>query len=76
MHVLAELDTHRDLLGAALDVHVFHAFNRLGLIMKRLTAVPSCVAQVADDKPQGVQPSPTGVCPQCLVRSAMALAQF
>ena len=38
-HVLAELDTYRDLLGAALDVHVFHAFNRLGLIMKRLTAV-------------------------------------
>ena len=39
LHVLAELDTHRDLLGAALDVHVFYAFNRLGLIMKRLTAV-------------------------------------
>jgi magnesium transporter len=39
LHVLAELDTYRDLLGAALDVHVFHAFNRLGLIMKRLTAV-------------------------------------
>ena len=38
-HVLAELDTCRDLLGAALDVNVFHAFNRLGLIMKRLTAV-------------------------------------
>jgi magnesium transporter len=38
-HVLAELDTYRDLLSAALDVHVFHAFNRLGLIMKRLTAV-------------------------------------
>ena len=52
MHVLAELDTHRDLLGAALDVHVFHAFNRLGLIMKRLTAVtviimvPNFVASV------------------------------
>lgn len=39
IHVLAELDTFRDLLGAALDVNVFHAFNRLGLIMKRLTAV-------------------------------------
>ena len=39
MHVLAELDTYRDLLAAALDVHVFHAFNRLGLIMKRLSAV-------------------------------------
>lgn len=39
LHVLAELDTYRDLLGAALDVHVFSAFNRLGLIMKRLTAV-------------------------------------
>jgi magnesium transporter len=38
-HVLGELDTCRDLLGAALDVNVFHAFNRLGLIMKRLTAV-------------------------------------
>jgi magnesium transporter len=38
-HVLAELDTYRDLLSAALDVHVFSAFNRLGLIMKRLTAV-------------------------------------
>ena len=38
-HVLAELDTDRDLLGTALDVHVFYAFNRLGLIMKRLTAV-------------------------------------
>ena len=30
VHVLAELDTYRDLLGAALDVHVFYAFNRLG----------------------------------------------
>ncbi|MDQ3949324.1 MAG: magnesium transporter CorA family protein [Gemmatimonadota bacterium] len=39
LHVLAELDTHRDLLSAALDVHVFSAFNRLGQIMKRLTAV-------------------------------------
>src|SRR6185295_11844876 len=39
VHVLAELDTYRDLLGAALDVHVFHAFNRLGKIMQRLTAV-------------------------------------
>jgi magnesium transporter len=39
LHVLAGLDTYRDLLGAALDVHVFSAFNRLGQIMKRLTAV-------------------------------------
>ena len=39
VHVLAELDTHRDLLGAALDVQVFYAFSRLGNIMKRLTAV-------------------------------------
>ena len=39
LHVLAELDTYRDLLGTALDVNVFHAFNRLGHIMKRLTAV-------------------------------------
>jgi magnesium transporter len=52
VHVLAELDTYRDLLGAALDVHVFHAFNRLGTIMQRLTAitviilVPNFVASV------------------------------
>ena len=52
VHVLAELDTYRDLLGAALDVHVFHAFNRLGKIMQRLTAitliilVPNFVASV------------------------------
>ena len=38
-HVLAEMDTYRDLLGAALDVQVFYSFNRLGHIMKRLTAV-------------------------------------
>lgn len=38
-HVLAELDTYRDLLAAALDVDVFYAFNRLGQVMKRLTAV-------------------------------------
>ncbi len=52
VHVLAELDTYRDLLGAALDVHVFSAFNRLGGIMKRLTAitviimVPNFVASI------------------------------
>ena len=52
VHVLAELDTYRDLLSAALDVHVFTAFNRLGLIMKRLTAitviimVPNFVASI------------------------------
>ena len=52
VHVLAELDTYRDLLGAALDVHVFHAFNRLGQIMQRLTAitviilVPNFVASI------------------------------
>ncbi len=39
VHVLAELDTYRDLLGAALDVQTFYAFNRLGRIMQRLTAV-------------------------------------
>jgi magnesium transporter len=39
IHVLAELDTYRDLLSAALDVQVFYSFNRLGLVMKRLTAV-------------------------------------
>jgi len=52
LHVLAEMDTYRDLLGAALDVQVFYAFNRLGHIMKRLTAVtviimvPNFVASV------------------------------
>jgi len=52
VHVLAELDTYRDLLAAALDVHVFSAFNRLGIIMKRLTAitviimVPNFVASI------------------------------
>jgi magnesium transporter len=51
-HVLAEFDTYRDLLAAALDVHVFSAFNRLGLIMRRLTAitviimVPNFVASI------------------------------
>ena len=39
LHVLAELDTYRDLLSAALDVQVFYSFNRLGLVMKRLTAI-------------------------------------
>ena len=39
MHVLTGLDTYRDLLATALDVHVFSAFNHLGVIMKRLTAV-------------------------------------
>jgi magnesium transporter len=52
VHVLAELDTYRDLLGAALDTHVFYAFNRLGKIMQRLTAitlivmVPNFVASI------------------------------
>lgn len=52
VHVLAELDTYRDLLGTALDVQVFYSFNRLGKIMKRLTAVtvvilvPNFVASV------------------------------
>jgi magnesium transporter len=51
-HVLAEFDTYRDLLTAALDVHVFSAFNRLGIIMRRLTAitviimVPNFVASI------------------------------
>lgn len=50
--MLAELDTYRDLLGTALDVQVFYSFNRLGKIMKRLTAVtvvilvPNFVASV------------------------------
>jgi magnesium transporter len=39
VHVLAEMETYRDLLGAALDVQVFYAFNRLGHIMQRLTAI-------------------------------------
>lgn len=52
VHVLAELDTYRDLLATALDVHVFHAFNKLGRIMQRLTAitviilVPNFVASI------------------------------
>jgi magnesium transporter len=52
VHVMAELDTYRDLLGAALDTSVFYAFNRLGKIMQRLTAitliilVPNFVASV------------------------------
>ena len=52
IHVLAELDTYRDLLGAALDVQTFYAFNRLGRIMQRLTAitviilVPNFVASI------------------------------
>ncbi len=52
LHVLAEMDTYRDLLSAALDVHIFSAFNRLGKIMQRLTAitviimVPNFVASI------------------------------
>jgi magnesium transporter len=52
VHVLAELDTSRDLLGSALDTHVFYAFNRLAKIMQRLTAitvivlVPNFVASI------------------------------
>jgi magnesium transporter len=52
VHVLGELDTYRDLLGAALDTHVFYAFNRLAKIMQRLTAitviilVPNFVASI------------------------------
>ncbi len=52
LHVLAEMDTYRDLLGAALDVQIFYSFSRLGNIMKRLTAVtvvimvPNFVASV------------------------------
>lgn len=51
-HVLAEMDTYRDLLSAALDTHVFYAFNRLGHIMQRLTSitviimVPNFVASI------------------------------
>jgi magnesium transporter len=52
LHVLAEMDTYRDLLGAALDVQVFYSFTRLGHIMRRLTAVtviimiPNLVASI------------------------------
>lgn len=52
LHVLAEMDTYRDLLSAALEVQTFYAFNRLGNVMKRLTAVtviimvPTFVASV------------------------------
>jgi len=52
LHVLAEMDTYRDLLSAALDVQVFYAFNRLGIVMRRLTAitviimVPNLVASI------------------------------
>jgi magnesium transporter len=52
VHVLGELDSQRDLLSAALDTQVFYAFNRLGKIMKRLTAitliilVPNFVASI------------------------------
>jgi magnesium transporter len=52
LHVLAEMDTYRDLLSAALDTQVFYAFNRLGRIMQRLTAitvivmVPNFVASI------------------------------
>jgi magnesium transporter len=52
VHVLAEMETYRDLLGAALDVQVFYAFSRLGHIMQRLTAitviimVPNFVASI------------------------------
>ncbi|HEX6434384.1 MAG TPA: magnesium transporter CorA family protein [Gemmatimonadales bacterium] len=52
IHVLAELDSQRDLLSAALDTQVFYAFNRLGKIMQRLTAitliilVPNFVASI------------------------------
>jgi magnesium transporter len=52
VHVLAELDTYRDLLGTALDVQIFYTFNRLGRIMQRLTAitviimVPNFVASI------------------------------
>jgi magnesium transporter len=63
VHVLAELDTYRDLLGTALDVHVFSAFNRLGLIMKRLTAVtviimvPNFVASIYGMNLSGLVPA-------------------
>ncbi len=52
LHVLAELDTYRDLLSAALDVQIFYSFTRLGHIMQRLTAitviimVPNFVASI------------------------------
>lgn len=65
-HVLAEMDTYRDLLGAALDVNVFYSFNRLGHIMKRLTAVtviimvPNFVASIYGMNFDHILPSSAG----------------
>ena len=52
LHLLGELDSYGDLLGSALDVHAESMFLRLGVIMKRLTAitviimVPNLVASI------------------------------
>jgi magnesium transporter len=52
IRVLGELDTQSTLLGTALDVHAESVFWRLGIIVKRLTAitviimVPNLVASV------------------------------
>ena len=52
VNVLDELDSYRDLLAAALDIHSESMFARLGLIVQRLTAitviimVPNLVASI------------------------------
>ena len=52
LHVLGELDSYRDLLAAALDVHSESMFGRLALVVQRLTAitviimVPNLVASI------------------------------
>jgi magnesium transporter len=64
-HVLAEMDTYRDLLTAALDTQVFYSFTRLGHIMKRLTAVtviimvPNFVASIYGMNFERMYPSGT-----------------
>jgi magnesium transporter len=39
LHVLGELDSYRDLLAAALDVHSESMFGHLALVVQRLTAI-------------------------------------
>jgi magnesium transporter len=52
LHVLDELDSYRDLLAAALDIHSQSMFGRLALVVQRLTAitviimVPNLVASI------------------------------
>jgi hypothetical protein len=50
LHVLAELDTYRDLLAAALHVYVFHAFNHLGQIS---SAALRAIRNARVDEPPG-----------------------